>query len=62
MSRKGNRWRQKVDEWLSVAGNEIGNDSKFGGDRNVLRLDCGDSCSTTLLSLRKVIELYTRSG
>lgn len=52
---------QKVDEWFSVAGKKIGSDSKFGGDRNVLKLDCGAS-STMLLNLFKVIELYTQSG
>lgn len=32
----------------------------FGGDENVLNLDCGNGCTT--LNILKTIELYTLNG
>ena len=61
-----NLQRQKVDEWLPAAEGETGSNCKrrkksFGGDRYVLKLDCGDS-GTNLLNLLKLIEPYTQIG
>ena len=32
----------------------------FGGDENVLKLDCGDGCTT--LNIQKSIEMYSLNG
>lgn len=55
-----NKFLRKVETQSRFSGAVNEHTQSFGGDKNILKLGCGDGCTTT--NLLKIIEVYTYNG